>query len=230
MFKIYPEKNISYLRNCLSDNDECYALDYYYPTYYKDRNLLSVAINYFKNKDYEHRAKLIEIFAKLLIKNIGECNATLIPIATSKQHGTVYYDNRLVLLCEKTVSLFNNRIIKTNNATYNHFDIFQAKENIKKTSSQYLNINQKLSILENNIIISDSINWISQLTTNIILIDDVFTTGAHFKVCKQKLTNIINNNRINTNIYGLFLAKTHHRTNIAYITNEKANMINPNIF
>ncbi|EIX7253969.1 hypothetical protein MK585_001925, partial [Campylobacter coli] len=42
---------------------------------------------------------------------------------------------------------------------------------------------------------------------NIVLIDDVLTTGGHFKACKNILLEKLDPN---INIVGLFLAKTEH--------------------
>lgn len=108
----------------------------------------------------------------------------IIPMPPSKKKGTIEYDDRLVQIINKV----ENAIC---------LDIFDVKESVKSTHTQ--DQAKDLTAIQSNLEISEN----AQIPNLVYVLDDVFTTGAHFKAIKNKILEI----NPNAQVIGLFFFK-----------------------
>ena len=111
-------------------------------------------------------------------------NPVIIPMPPSKKKGTIEYDDRLVQIINKV----ENAIC---------LDIFDVKESVKSTHTQ--DQAKDLTAIQSNLEISEN----AQIPNLVYVLDDVFTTGAHFKAIKNKILEI----NPNAQVIGLFFFK-----------------------
>lgn len=200
---------------------------YYLHEYFTAFNLFpgtpSNNIYTFKSRDpymQAEKEKVILAYANMLSIILGRNDITLIPMPTSKPNNIYFYnsyhyycDDRLVKLCNYTVD-FN--IEHSRCQQYNTLDIFNVHNDIGSSSCGHSISREDL---DDNIYIDQKKleqYYSFKLAPNIVLIDDVITSGTHFRVCKNKLEEFLtqSNFDINSfNIYGVFLGKTTHLKN-----------------
>ncbi|EAI4083790.1 hypothetical protein APU48_01390 [Campylobacter jejuni] len=182
----------------LEYNDECYYFLDYKPNSGFDVN--SLVFNFkkdlsFKNHpSWHYRNKAIEEFAKMInnsLSNIKKNIFNIIPIPTSKPKTSIDFNNRLIQTMEELLKLDNS---------YKIIDCFDVKNNLVPS---HHNGTRNPNDLKQEILFYPP-NFFDK---NIVLIDDVLTTGGHFKACKNILLEKLDPN---INIVGLFLAKTEH--------------------
>ncbi len=111
-------------------------------------------------------------------------NPVIIPMPPSKKKGSIEYDDRLVQIINKV----ENAIC---------LDIFDVKESVKSTHTQ--DQAKDLTAIQSNLEISENV----QIPNLVYVLDDVFTTGAHFKAIKNKILE----KNPNAQVIGLFFFK-----------------------
>lgn len=202
-------------------------LDFYYlfeycPAFNLFPNNPSNYIYLFKSRDpgrKNEKKQIIRAFAKCLSDVLGYNNITLIPMPTSRPNN--YYedykitDKRLVNLCYQTIYYHKKKVRKLNkDIICNTFNIFDVKKYIGQKSNGN-KINPK--DLYANIKIKDDLikNTINKWHENIILIDDVITSGTNFRLCKMRLERYLQKKQKEKSfrIIGVFLGKTTHLKN-----------------
>ncbi|EAK3672774.1 hypothetical protein BZ119_01475 [Campylobacter jejuni] len=182
----------------LNSDDACYYFLDYKPNSGFEAN--SLVFNFkkdllFKNHpSWYYRNEAIKEFAKMInnmFLNINKNIFNIIPMPTSKPKNSTEFNNRLMQTMEELLKLDNS---------YKIFDCFDVQNNLVPAHyNGYRNPND----LKQEILFYPP-NFFDK---NIVLIDDVLTTGGHFKACKNILLEKLDPN---INIVGLFLAKTEH--------------------
>lgn len=182
----------------LNSDDACYYfLDYKLNSGFEANSLV---FNFkkdllFKNHpSWYYRNEAIKEFAKMInnaFLNINKNIFNIIPMPTSKPKNSTEFNNRLIQTMEELLKLDNS---------YKIFDCFDVQNNLVPAHyNGYRNPND----LKQEILFYPP-NFFDK---NIVLIDDVLTTGGHFKACKNILLEKLDPN---INIVGLFLAKIEH--------------------
>lgn len=184
----------------LSDDDHCfYFLDYVEGGYQASPHN-SMVLNFKKDLSFKnnvswcYREQAVRNFALMLhgaLSNVAN-RITIIPMPTSKPQNSLKFNDRL-LATIGWLQVYGN----------NMYHIENCLDTKEESIPSHISGNRKPEDLFNNI------NFTfpkSRFKEYIILIDDVLTTGAHFKVCKDILTKYSS-----VNIGGIFLAKTDHR-------------------
>ena len=181
----------------LDDTDECYYSGEYTAGEnhaYSDTNQL--IHNFKKTMDkkgtpqWQYKQQAILNAAKIIRDNIKvNANLTFIPVPPSKAKFDPLYDDRII---QMLVNAFKGSqadireiIIQSNSSVASH------TKTVRPTPEE----------LQNNYEIDKSL--ISPPPQTIIIVDDVITTGCHYKAVKNMLTQIYPN----TTICGLFLAR-----------------------
>src|ERR1700677_1997602 len=178
----------------LSAADECYyARDYVSHGSYKSSPGNGLITNFKKDvsrkgkREWQYKVDAINKFAAEL-KPLLPNGMAVAHIPSSKCKTDPQYDSRL----EDTL-----RALKRLNASL----IIESPLTSKNTvQASHLGGDRNPEIFYNNLA------WVglSQPTTTLVLIDDVITTGAHFKACQRKLTEQSPGIRV----LGVFWAKT----------------------
>ena len=117
----------------------------------------------------------------------------MIPIPPSKCKTDDFYDDRMVKALKIATKNLEDVYVK---------DIIELANNRQSSHSSTqprLNPTELLEILK-----IDKNSTIE--TTDIILVDDVITTGSQFKACKE----LILQNYPHANVIGLFICRTQH--------------------
>lgn len=133
---------------------------------------------YYKNEAIAKCSEFLNNF------DFQEKNPTIIPMPPSKKKGTPEYDDRLVQII--------NRVKKAK-----CLDIFDVTESIESTHTQ--DQSKDLNAIQNNLEISSS----EEIPDTVYVLDDVITTGSHFKAVKS----IILKMNPDARVIGLFFYK-----------------------
>ncbi|PZU26748.1 MAG: hypothetical protein DI622_00080 [Chryseobacterium sp.] len=186
----------------LDEEDECFFFHVYLANKGYSFNEYNQLIGNFKKKldrrgqyDWRYKEKAIREVASILRGTLATISTpvTVIPIPPSLCRTDEMYDDRMVQALRIASSGLENIIVR---------DIISLRENREASHSDTrtrlspLQL-QQLLILEDNPPIH---------TKNIILIDDVITTGSQFKACKGLLLQEYEN----IDVTGLFVARTQH--------------------
>ena len=190
--KLIPDKKTSYI----TQNDECYYFLNYLPgggySASKDNDLIfnfKKGIKYKNTNSWSYKTAAIKKFADMLHIALNGRFCTIIPMPTSKPRGSQKFDDRL-----DQVVLFLGKM-STN------YDI-QLCLDVKEECLPAHNYGVRSpEILLQNIIFAQSLETPKE---NIILVDDILTTGGHFKAAK----NVILKKYPKKNVIGFFLGKT----------------------
>lgn len=179
----------------LDESDDCYyARDYISEGGYQASEANDLITNFKKSPEkkgrpeWKYKEKAIKRFATEIayIPNIEEFYVTCIP--SSKAKGDPNYDSRL----EDTV-----RYLKQIKPGVEIGFPFSIK---KSMTAAHYGGSRDVDQIYSNLLWSH----IKSKKSNIVLIDDVLTTGAHFKACKKLILEKIPK----ANVIGLFWART----------------------
>lgn len=178
----------------LNEEDLCYYYGVYAPGGYSISKYNSLVQNFKKDisrkeyNDWHYRNDAVDKFAHMVHYALSNRQCTIIPCATSKPRNSPNFNDRLDAVASKLGSLSQN------------YDIQFCLDTIEeRTPSHTGGTRNPAEIIKNT-------RWATPAKTpnhNIILIDDVLTTGAHFRAYKD----IILKNLPNSNVLGLFLAR-----------------------
>lgn len=137
--------------------------------------------------------KVSEMFKANILNTVLQ-KVTLVPIPPSKSKKDPLYDDRLI---ESLNIAFGKKA-----------DIRELLEQVtSKKASHETDIRPTIKELYDNLTLIDS--KCIDLKQNIILVDDVLTTGAHFKACKQKILEKFPE----INVVGVFVARREFENN-----------------
>ena len=185
----------------LIDSDECYFLLNYPPFHSHGRTPANVLIMDFKidmdrlNSQFwkEKKANAINLVSQMIQQSLIEIwtpESILIPLPPSKKKGHPLYDERIMAVLRNFSSAQKKCDLR---------EIISIKENLeathkssKKSPDEILSnliIDKKLCVNKSN---------------SIILVDDVVSSGAHFKACQKGLSLEFPN----ANIKGVFIGRT----------------------
>jgi predicted amidophosphoribosyltransferase len=193
----------------LENDDACFYLREYTSGATKDAHLLSATnsliINFKKsplkkNNKAEWRYKLnaIEIIAKDLSDSLMDIleDCTLVPIPPSKIKSNPEHDDRMLKVLQA---------IQINNVN-KRLDIRELLLSKNDTQPSHMSGSNRATIeeIKSNTIID--VNLCTPVPTNILLFDDVLTTGRHFKACKAVLLNSFPK----AMVFGIFIARVPH--------------------
>lgn len=186
----------------LKENDECYYLfEYFIGKGYDYSDGNNLIINFKKSiskKDtwaWGYRNSAIWKFAQKLHSILEGEAFTIIPCPTSKHADDPEYNDRMVRLCEELEKLSPN------------YDIQHCIITTKSHKETHMGGGQRepATILEYT-------EWVEPTkipNERVILIDDVCTTGAHFRAyCDLATKHLL---RYDCKIAGIFLAAATHR-------------------
>lgn len=189
----------------ITDADICYFLHYRTKGGYS-ANRVNNEIDNFKKpvdlckknsavREYKNNAisffstQLCGFFRENLIPHIEQSEILLIPMPTSKAEDDELFDNRLILLCENV----ERSLPKVTMGNYIH--------TIRSVQPVHDGGARDPTIIKSNLAIDRFTPGNNQI---IVLIDDVLTTGCHFRACK----NLLKENGIcNGTIIGIFLTR-----------------------
>lgn len=178
----------------LVENDKCYYYYVYTPGGYTISNDNSVVQNFKKdiarkgNKEWRYRDEAVDKFALMLHQTLRGRNCTIIPCATSRPRGSLDFNDRLDVTVKKLGLLSPN------------YDIQFCLDTIKELTPSHAGGPR------NPTDIMDNTGWTQPAqppNQNIILVDDVLTTGAHFRAYKDIALQHYPSN----NVMGIFLAR-----------------------
>lgn len=186
----------------LNEEDECFFFHVYLANKGYSFNEYNQLIGNFKKKldrkgqyDWRYKQEAILKVASLLRGTLEAIKnpVTLIPIPPSLCKTDEMYDDRML----KALN-----IASTGLANITVSDIISLRKN---RESSHSGTKPRLSPLQLQELLTLE-ETPSIKTNDIILIDDVITTGSQFKACKGLLIN----NYENINVTGLFVARTQH--------------------
>lgn len=192
--------------NHLDDNDLCfYFIDYTDGGYDKSKSNSKV-LNFKKDIAYRDnkvvwgfRKREVEDFASkihnVLKQNSDRDNFVLIPCPTSKPKSHSEFNDRLVCVM---------KFLKQKNSSYKICDCFDRTEVVKPA---HHGGSRCVEEIKKTLFLSPPPHFLSK-ENSVILIDDVLTTGAHFKACQMMIMSEWEIPQ--QKIIGLFLAKTKH--------------------
>lgn len=180
----------------LDSNDKCvYAREHFsggYELSESNQMLFNFKKPVSKKANYEWKFKIhsiVRFAAELNILNFPE-NAIIIPAPTSKRHDSPDYDDRINQAIEHLIEYRPDLIVQ---------NIIDLSQDLPSAHSE--NGIRNPNELENFIIVSDFINI--PTPKQVFLIDDMITTGGHFKAIKK----CFNRKYPDTEIIGVFWAK-----------------------
>jgi len=187
---------------CLSETDECYYLgDYAARQGAKFSPMNQLIFNFKKTvdwkglSDWKYKEKAIQDVAKMFIKAAGDClsRATLVPIPPSKSKNDPLYDDRGIHLLKEI-----------DNQGKSQLDIRELITQSKTITAAHENSSDRRSA-------SDALaeiyrieeNLCNPAPANIIIFDDVITTGAHYLAMK----NVLLERFPRAKTFGFFIAR-----------------------
>lgn len=183
----------------LDDNDDCYfILTYTIGQGYEYSSHNRFIINLKKSMDkrntpqWKYKIQAIEEAAQYLSElNINQLfpNAIFIPMPPSKEKSNEYYDDRLYQI-----------LLKACNGSLDVREVVLQK---KSTDSYHISGERRdINDIYNNLYIDEVAS--KNMKNDIVIFDDVLTSGAHFKATSKLLKDKFPN----VNIHGLFLARS----------------------
>lgn len=104
---------------------------------------------------------------------ISQYDVALVPMNTSRPHGDLYHDPRLVRLCERAAALTGNAI--------RPIDVMRSRVHVLSAHEGGTRDPEELRA---NL---DFLGFGSHVPDVAILVDDVLTTGAHYSVCRDAI-------------------------------------------
>lgn len=156
--------------------------------------------NFKKGMDRRHRPewrykieainKTVQIFTDFFVRQGSIEKHTLVPIPPSKTRNDPLYDPRMTKVLER---------VKRNLPLADVRDLLTNKQNLNSHQSA---IRPSIAEIENNYIIDE--NLLDAIRPNIILFDDVLTSGAHFCASKNKILSVLPRT---TTVRGIFIAR-----------------------
>ncbi|MFN0081372.1 MAG: hypothetical protein ACKVOM_02550 [Ferruginibacter sp.] len=181
----------------LTAQDDCSYFMEYFPKIRDDVN--SIIMNFKKTvdrigkSDYRYKGitiqRIADLFKQTIPHFINEFTI-LVPIPPSKVKGHPLYDDRVVrllkLFCRNQEHADIREILSANG------NLQASHESTQRPTPD--EIKQNLQI---------DVSLCEDKRPNIILVDDVITTGSHFKACKELLQEQFPE----SNISGLFIAR-----------------------
>ena len=195
------ESNVKDYHYLKLPEDECfYFMEYISGLGYKGGDTNSLISNFKKEvskkgtPEYRYKVEAIAKIASMLVQTLKNKNIehyTFVPIPPSKAKSNLLYDARLLKVLH---------IAKKELSGLDVCELFSLKESMQAshTTENRLTKNE----LKNLIFVDDDKLQLTKKT--IILFDDILTTGAHFKACKELLKEKLPDIRI----IGLFIART----------------------
>lgn len=191
----------------LNPGDNCYYLGEYTPREghkYSGTNQLILNLKKSPTKrgrpEYKYKIKAIETVAKLIAGSIKPeilNNMTLVPIPPSGTKQDPEYDDRMLQVCEKIASQ------ATPGTSVDIADIIVNKEPLRP--SHAVDNRPSPEEIYNNYEIKCKPGYM--IRPVVCLIDDVLTTGAHFKACKTKISDHFKEDKNPEEIIGIFVAR-----------------------
>jgi predicted amidophosphoribosyltransferase len=182
----------------LNDTDKCFFSHTYKSHKKPSQDSTNQLIYNFKisptkrgTNQWKYKIDAVKKISKILKNSINNQElkkVTLVPIPPSKCKSDPEYDNRMT--CALNLAFKKKADIR---------ELLVQKKS--KTPSHKSSIRPTISQLHKNLEIDDTLG--KELKKNIILVDDVITTGAHFKACEKK----IKEHFPGINILGLFIAR-----------------------
>ena len=187
----------------LTPHDECYFLREYTPRAGFGHSATNDLIQNFK-KPVDRRGRSEWDWKEWAVRKIAEefreamgakwiSQWTLIPVPPSKTKDNIEYDDRLIwMLTELTRGIRSDvreLIIQTRNMEPAHYVVFRPSPDE----------------IARNYVIDESTT--SPEPRAIAVVDDILTTGAHFKACKM----VLGSRFPDTRIIGIFVARVHRQ-------------------
>jgi len=151
-------------------------------------------------REWPHKSRNIQLAAEALFKAFGNCDlheSTFVPVPPSKAPGDPMYDDRMISMLNRLSGLFHR------NHGY-HLDI---KELVQQNQSMVAfhqpgtGTPRNPDVLVENYGIQEHL--LSGIRDEIIVCDDVITTGSHFRA----METVIQNHLSNATVRGVFLAR-----------------------
>lgn len=181
----------------LDEEDTCYYIGEYTARKgygFSDTNqlILNFKKEVDRKGDYEYRYKTqaIQQIAKQLNNVLKPSMVSCIPVPPSKDKSDPLYDDRLVKVLESSQKL---------ESSLDYCDMVQLKESYDPSHSSVQRLLPDQLVELYNVVIPNGY----QPRQNIIIFDDVITTGSHFKAMKTLLSRQFPTH----NIVGLFVAR-----------------------
>lgn len=184
----------------LTAEDLCFYLLNYKPnTGFEGGATNSMILNFKKSMDrtpfpdFYYKGVAISQIGRVLNQNViptlDLANTTLVPIPPSKTKTNPLFDNRMTLALQRACN-GRNADIRELLLTIEDREPVHISDNYRDPEALYQNLKIDAALSAN-------------LKDNIILFDDVMTTGAHYKACKRRLLEF----NPNLNISGIFIAR-----------------------
>lgn len=184
----------------LTSDDDCYYLLNYKPHVgFEGGETNSLILNFKKSVDkkgkYEYQYKEADIrkigsyILNFVIPYLDVQNSVLVPMPPSKTKGHPLYDDRM--LRALTIGS-QNKIVDIRELVFHNVDTEPTHNSDSKRDPV---------ALYNNLSIDEALA--GNMKKNIVVFDDVITTGAHFAACKRKL----NERFPEANVMGIFIAR-----------------------
>lgn len=197
----------------LNEEDECFFFHVYHANKgfnFSDYNQL---ISNFKKKldrkgqyDWKYKQEAIRKVASILRGTLAtiQTPVTVIPIPPSLCKTDTMYDDRMLQALQMASVGLKNIIVR---------DIISIEENREASHSNGKKPRLSPPQLQQLLTLEDT----PPITTkNVILVDDVITTGSQFKACKGLLLQEYDN----IDITGLFIARTQHDDDFSVFDDE----------
>jgi predicted amidophosphoribosyltransferase len=185
----------------LTPEDECfYFMEYTSNTHYLFSPANDLISNFKKSPEHRdhsqwaHKERAIrivsEIFAQSLLPASNLLDVILVPMPPSKRKDHLHYDDRIMQVLVNLQKLDDGFDVR---------EILSCRENMEPFHATSNKRNPE-KIAEN---LSVDINLCNTPKKKILLVDDIVTSGAHFKACKNKLLEHFSEGIIK----GLFIAR-----------------------
>lgn len=186
-------------RPFLTEEDKCYYFLNYNDLGFKYSESNQTVFNFKKDiskanipHEWQYRNLAIEKFVKYLSESINwihQGQATVIPAHTSKPRASSSFNNRIDLVVDKLSF---------------QYPTFISVEKILDAQCEVLAAHcggeRNLNAIKSNLLVS---NFQKAPSSIVILIDDVLTTGSHFRACKDMI--LAHDSRVK-DVIGIFLA------------------------